>query len=195
MGNERTAAATTTQAASAITTKTVNDDAVTFMDNDQQSMSTCQQQSLDELITESCNRMGIGDDRIDSNQIESPICAKKEHGIAENVDDAAAASAINVNHAMLQFDCDSFNLNDLAFCTIESNSMDLAHVNEIIPSMNEIFPQSIEILNALYDNASANNNDLQIFYNNNNASIPNSTAIASTPPPPPPSPPPPPPQQ
>lgn len=180
MGTERTAATTaTTQAASAIATKTVNDDAVTFMDNDQQSMSTCQQQSLDELITESCNRMGIGDDRIDSNRIESSICAKKEHGIAENVDDATAASAINVNHAMLQFDCDSFNLNDLAFCTIESNSMDLANV---IPSMNEIFPQSIEILNALYDNASANNNDLQNFYNNNNASIPNSTAIASTPP-------------
>lgn len=30
--------------------------------------------------------------------------------------------------------------------------------------MNEIFPQSIEILNALYENASANNGDLQHFY-------------------------------
>lgn len=188
MGNERTAAVatttttttatatpaiTTTKAATAAaapivkTSKTVNDDAVmTFMDNDQPSMSTChqqQQQLLDELITDSCNRMGIGgsgggdDDRIDdSNQAESLLCAKSENGITEN--DDATAAAINANQSMLQFDCDSFNLNDLAFCTgIESNSTDLANV---IPSMDEIFPQSIEMLNALYDN----NNDLQHFY-------------------------------
>lgn len=226
MGNERTAvttttatattntATTTTKAAAAAaaspivkTSKTVNDDAVmTFMDNDQPSMSTCQhQQSLDELITDSCNRMGIGsgDDRIDdSNQAESSlICiAKNENGITEN-DDVDAVAAINAatNQSMLQFDCDSFNLNDLAFCTSnESNSNDLANV---IPSMNEmIFPQSIEMLNAFYDNnvsSAANNNDLQHFYNNNNnSSITNSTSIAT---PPPlllqPQPPPPPPQQ
>lgn len=186
MGNERTPATTTTTTATATTApamtttaaataaasivktpKTVNDDAVmTFMDNDQPSMSTChqqQQQLLDELITDSCNRMGIGsgggdDDRIDdSNQAESSLCAKSENGITE-IDATAAAAAINANQSLLQFDCDSFNLNDLAFCTgIESNSTDLANV---IPSMDEIFPQSIEMLNALYDN----NNDLQHFY-------------------------------
>lgn len=62
---------------------------------------------------------------------------------------------------MLHFDCDSFNLNDLTFCTGETSHADLANV---VPSMNEIFPQSIEILNALYDNASVNNGDLQHFY-------------------------------
>lgn len=192
MGNERTATTATTKVAAtaeAATTKMVNADAVTFVNNDdQQSMSTCQQQSLDELITESCNRMGIGDDRTDSNQIKSTADAKIGHAITEHhhQHDGAGAGA---NHAMLQFDCDSFILNDLAFCASESNSMDLANV---IPSMSEIFPQSIEILNALYDDASnANNNDLQNFYIN--ATIPNSMTISppSSTPQPLPSPPPP----
>lgn len=128
---------------------TVNNDAVTFIDSDQQSMSTCQQ-SLDELITESCNRMGIVD-RSDPNQSESSPYANSH---TENGN--------HTNPSMLHFECvDSFNLNDLAFCTGESNNTDLANV---VPSMNEIFPQSIEILNALYENASANNGDLQHFY-------------------------------
>lgn len=192
MGNERAAATTTatttaaTAAAAAAvvkTSKTVNDDAMTFMDNnDQPSMSTCQQQqTLDELITDSCNRMGIDDDQTDSNQAESSICANSENGITENENVTAATTIVDANQSMLQFDCDSFNLNDLAFCTSESNSTDLANV---IPSMNEIFPQSIEILNALYDNASANNNDLQHFYND--GSITNPASILTTPSPPPP---------
>lgn len=131
------------------TTTTVNNDAVTFIDNNQQSMSTCQQ-SLDELITESCNRMGIVD-RTEPNQSESSASYANSH--TEN--------GIHTNSSMLHFECDSFNLNDLTFCTGETSNTDLANV---VPSMNEIFPQSIEILNALYDNASVNNGDLQHFY-------------------------------
>lgn len=115
----------------------------TFIDNDQPNMS----QSLDELITESCNRMGIVD-QTDPN-VHDTTYANTENG------------HIHSNQSMLQFECDSFNLNDLAFCTSETTNTDLANV---MPSMGEIFPQSIEIMNALYDNMNVSNGDLQQFY-------------------------------
>lgn len=133
------------------TSATVNNDA-TFMDSDHQNMSTCTQ-SLDELITESCNRMGIVD-QTDSNHHEaSSPTSSYVNQTTEN--------GIDTNPSMLHFECDSFNLNDLAFCTGESNNTDLANV---MPSMNEIFPQTIELMNALYDNVNVNNGDLQHFY-------------------------------
>lgn len=129
----------------------VNDDA-TFMDNDHQNMSTCAQ-SLDELITESCNRMGIVDQPTDPNQSES----------SSSFVNQTTENGINPNQPLLHFECDSFNLNDLTFCTLgEASNTDLANV---MPSMNEIFPQSIELMNALYDNVhGVNNGDLQHFY-------------------------------
>lgn len=161
VSNEHTTATPTTTTAAATTTKTtVNDDAVTFMDNDQQNMSTCQQ-SIDELITESCNRMGIVD-RTETNPTESSSFVNPN-----NIETRANDS--NQSSSMLQFDCDSFNLNDFNFCTGESSSTDLANV---MPSMSEIFPQSIELLNALYDNAGANNNDLQHFYDSSPSTQP-----------------------
>lgn len=114
----------------------------TFIDNDQPNMS----QSLDELITESCNRMGIVD-QTDPNAHESTY-ASTENG------------HINPNQSMLQFECDSFNLNDLAFCTGETTNTDLA---DVMPSMDEIFP-NIEIMNVLYDNMNVSNGDMQQFY-------------------------------
>lgn len=128
-------------------TSAINND-VTFMENDQQSITTCSQ-SLDELISESCNRMGIVD-RTDQNPSESSTYT------ITNTENAVIS-----NQPMLQFECDSFNLNDLAFCTGETSNTDLANV---MPSMNEIFPQSIELMNALYDNISGNHGDLQHFY-------------------------------
>lgn len=169
IGNECTSATITTTITTATTkaasatapvtttsTTTVNNDAVAFIDNDQQSMASCQQ-SLDELITESCNRMGIVD-RTDSNPNQNSISPESSSSVSAYTN----SNAQNGQHSnALQFECDSFNLNDLTFCTGEITNTDLANV---VPSMNEIFPQSIEILNALYDNASANNSDLHHFY-------------------------------
>lgn len=128
----------------------------TFMDNDdQQNMSACSP-TLDELISESCNRMGIVD-QIDPNPSESTASLypnNTENGINPT------------NQSMLHFECDSFNLNDLSFCTGETSNTDLANV---MPSMNEIFPQTI--LNALYDNVNVNNGDLQHFYDTNTTTI------------------------
>lgn len=129
-----------------------NNDDATFMDNnnnnddDQRNLSACSP-SLDELISESCNRMGIVD-QIDPNPSESTTT------YANNTE-----NGINPNQSMLHFECDSFNLNDLNFCTGETSNTDLANV---MPSMDEIFPQTI--LNALYDNVNVNNGDLQHFY-------------------------------
>ena len=81
-----------------------------------------------------------------------------------------AENGINPNQSsMLHFEPDSFNLNDLGFCTGETGAnTDLANV---MPSMNEIFPQTMEILNALYDNVNnVNNSDLQQFYDTNTPS-------------------------
>lgn len=134
---------------------TVNNDA-TFMDSvDHQNMSTCTQ-SLDELITESYNRMGIVD-QTESTHHDSSSSSSYVNQRAENGQIHA-----NDQSSMLHFECDSFNLNDLAFCTGgESSNTDLANV---MPSMNEIFPQTIELMNALYDNVHVNNGDLQHFY-------------------------------
>lgn len=132
------------------TSAPVTNDATTFMDSDHQNVSTCAQ-SLDELITESCNRMGIVD-QTDPNQHESP---------SSSYVNQTTENGIDSNH-MLHFECDSFNLNDLAFCTGETSNTDLANV---MPSMNEIFPQTIELMNALYDNVHVSvNGDLQHFY-------------------------------
>lgn len=134
-----------------------NNDA-TFMDNNnnnnnsgQQSLSSTCSPSLDELISESCNRMGIVD-QIDQNQMKS-LCAPTTTTTTTTEND------INPNQSLLHFECDSFSLNDLNFCTVETSNADLANV---MPSMNEIFPQTIELMNALYDNVDS---DLPHFYN------------------------------
>lgn len=126
------------------------DNETTFISNEHRSnnMSTCSQ-SLDELITESCNRMGIAD-QTEPNPSELPTYSTTTTG------------DIDSNTSMLHFECDSFNLNDLTFCTSETSNTDLANV---MPSMDEIFPQTIDIMNALYDDMNMNNSDLQHFYN------------------------------
>ncbi|XP_055296416.1 zinc finger protein 34-like [Sitodiplosis mosellana] len=145
-----------------LTASARNNNDATFMDNDDDdqpnNMSACSP-SLDELISESCNRMGIVD-QIESNPSESTASLyanNSENGINPN------QSSLSSPSSMLHFECDSFNLNDLGFCTGETGaSTDLANV---MPSMNEIFPQTMEILNALYDNVNnVNNGDLQQFY-------------------------------
>lgn len=135
------------------TVATIDNDTAFMDNNEQQTISTCSQ-SLDELISESCNRMGIVD-QTDPNQSESTPYASSNTSNTEN-------GHTNSNQSMLQFECDSFNLNDLSFCTGETTNTDLANV---MPSMNEIFPQTIEIMNALYDNMNVNNDaDLQHYY-------------------------------
>ncbi|XP_031628046.1 zinc finger protein 160-like [Contarinia nasturtii] len=123
----------------------------TFRSNEHQpdNMSTCSQ-SLDELITESCNRMGI----VDQTELNPSDLSTYSTAATETGD-------INSNTSMLHFECDSFNLNDLSFCTGETSNTDLANV---MPSMDEIFPQTMEIMNALYDDMNMNNSDLQHFY-------------------------------
>lgn len=165
ISNERTSTTTSAEAmatttAAAETETSMSNEAVTFIDNDQQSMSSYQQ-LLDELITESYNRMGIVDHTDpnptpNSNQIPSESLTIFANSNTQPNHQQSPSSSNQ------PFQCDSFNLNDLNFCTGEITNMDLANV---IPSMNEIFPQSIEILNALYDNESANNTDLHQFYN------------------------------
>lgn len=169
------------------TTSARNNNDATFMDNDDDdvddnnnvndddggggcddqpnNMSACSP-SLDELISESCNRMGIVD-QIEPNPSES--LAESSALLYAN---SNAENGINPNQSsMLHFEPDSFNLNDLGFCTGDTGAnTDLANV---MPSMNEIFPQTMEILNALYDNVNnVNNSDLQQFYDTNTTNTP-----------------------
>lgn len=92
-------------------------------------------QSLDEFITESCNRMGLAD---------TSEIVLKEPPPPSSSPSSIAQTAHTVN-------CDAINLNDLpTFCTFElPNTTDLTNV---IPSMSEIFPQTMDIMNALYAN-------------------------------------------
>lgn len=126
-----------------------NDTAAIVNNHDQKTMSASCLQSMDEHISESCHRMIIVD-QTDPNQPDelTTYAATTENDV------------INSDQSMIHFECDSFNLNDLVFCTGETSNTDLANV---MPSMNEIFPQSI--MNALYDNVNVINSDIvQHFY-------------------------------
>lgn len=112
-----------------------NDSELTFIANDQETQLSSEQ-ILDEFITESCNRLGIVDHNESNNDtVMLFTCENTENGN-------------QTNQSTTAYDCDSFNLNDLLFCDGETTHTDLANVT---PSMNEIFPQTMDILNALYE--------------------------------------------
>lgn len=112
-----------------------NNTELTFIANDPETQLSSEQ-ILDELITESYNRLDIVDHN-ESNLDTAMLytCENTENGN-------------QTNQLTIAYDCDSFNMNDLLFCDGETTHTDLAYVT---PSMNEIFPQTMEILNALYE--------------------------------------------
>lgn len=68
--------------------------------------------------------------------------------------DNKIASAINQS----VYEMHAFSLNDLTFGEMEVANADLANV---MPSMNEIFPQTIDMIDVLY--GSVNNDNLHQF--------------------------------
>lgn len=134
--------------AATVSTSSLNrsdDDTMVESKTDQETVP-CMEQTLDEFITESCNRMGI----VDHNESDHHSRVAATMYACENTE-----NGINTIQSTT-FDCDSFNLHDLSFCdgvdgetTTTDTADDLANVT---PSMSEIFPQTMDILNALYDN-------------------------------------------
>lgn len=138
---------------------TVNND-MTFVTNDQET-KPCTEQTLDEFITESCNRLGIVDHN-ESNHAAAPTTATVVSSMVYTCENTENGCNTNQSTA---YDCDSFNLHDLPFCVVdddgETTNTDLANVT---PSMSEILPQTMDILNALYENVESNTDNQRHFF-------------------------------
>lgn len=110
-------------------------------------------QSLDEFISESCNRMGL----VDQSDTKSP----QYNETAENLFEKSSSKPQTMTDGTVQ--CDPINLNDLpSFCSFElANTSDLT---DVMPSMNEIFPQTLDLMNALYANDTIDDGHIQHLY-------------------------------
>lgn len=120
------------------------------------------QQSVDEFISDSYNRMGIAD------QTNPRQVYNTGETSENNINHHHQLQTLQLQQQPVQqsqrpnqttFECDSFDLNNLRFIPVESPDTDLANV---VPSMNELCPQTFDLMNAFYN--TINSNDLDNFY-------------------------------
>lgn len=103
------------------------------------------QQSVDEFMSDSYNRMGIADQ----------TTPRQVYNTGQALQLQQQEEQQSQRQNQTTFELDSFGL----FIPVESPDTDLANV---VPSMIELCPQTIDLMNAFYSNI--NNNDLNNFY-------------------------------